>query len=226
MSKFNPKKEEDLSIFTLIRQSNLIQIFEILSRDYVHTILTATDFVGYTPLHEACMVGNVEIIDALLQKGANIEATTKGGWTPLHCAIDTNCESVSVLLKHGANINAKNLNGSTPLHFCTWKGKQDMSMLLISKGGDVNDKDNAGFTPLDNVKDLDTRRQFLDFFSSSKVLSKRMHFLDFLVGYNLSSVSTCNGLVSAPLPLPRSLVPSAAKALQIHDIYRSLIEFL
>jgi len=36
-----------------------------------------TTKIGYTPLHEASTIGNTELMEALLQRGADVAATTK-----------------------------------------------------------------------------------------------------------------------------------------------------
>lgn len=40
-----------------------------------------------TPLHISARLGNEEIIKALLEAGANVNAQNEKGETPLHCAI-------------------------------------------------------------------------------------------------------------------------------------------
>ena len=95
-TKINNEKD---SIFALIRSSNVSKVLELLSaaNEYVSKIVAMTDFVsqttysyndlshhvnfttkiGYTPLHEASTIGNTELMEALLQRGADVAATTK-----------------------------------------------------------------------------------------------------------------------------------------------------
>ena len=64
----------------------------------------------------------------LLKQGADIHATNKNGWTPLHWgALNNATNTAEVLLKNGADVNAKNKNGDTPLH---WAEKESMKRLL------------------------------------------------------------------------------------------------
>lgn len=78
---------------------------------------------GVTPLHLAAQGGHLKIMDKLLERGANIDARTKGacGWTPLHAAAkERNKEAVKFLIENGAflpdDINDSRFN--PPLHYC------------------------------------------------------------------------------------------------------------
>lgn len=68
-----------------------------------------------TALHMAARRGNVQVAEALLDCGANIEARDSSGDSPLRRAV--NCakpEVAALLLARGANPNAKGSKGLTP----------------------------------------------------------------------------------------------------------------
>ncbi|WP_338406692.1 ankyrin repeat domain-containing protein [Wolbachia endosymbiont (group A) of Longitarsus flavicornis] len=66
-----------------------------------------------TPLHVA--IGEIDVINALLDKGAKVNAVNKLGDTPLHIAVkDGNVNLVKALLDKGANFLLKNKDGKTP----------------------------------------------------------------------------------------------------------------
>ncbi|EXC35173.1 hypothetical protein L484_022726 [Morus notabilis] len=78
---------------------------------------------GITPLHLAAEGGHLVVMDELLERGANIDARTKGacGWTPLHnAAKERRREAVKFLVENGAflppDINDCRFN--PPLHYC------------------------------------------------------------------------------------------------------------
>jgi len=62
------------------------------------------DNAGYTPLHEACTQGWLEIARILLQFGANHSEAAQSGIRPLHGAIENDHEEVvRLLLSYGAD---------------------------------------------------------------------------------------------------------------------------
>jgi len=62
------------------------------------------DNAGYTPLHEACTQGWLEIARILLQYGANHSEAAQSGIRPLHGAIENDHEEVvRLLLSYGAD---------------------------------------------------------------------------------------------------------------------------
>ncbi len=67
---------------------SLKEIVEIME-DYVHK----KDSNGWTPLHEGSRSGYTEIVEILLEKGANINEKTNTGETALYLAEETHGES-------------------------------------------------------------------------------------------------------------------------------------
>lgn len=61
------------------------------------------------PIHSAALNGYAEIVKLLIDKGAKVDETDKGGHTPLHFASrEGKTEVVKLLLEHGANPDQKN----------------------------------------------------------------------------------------------------------------------
>jgi len=97
-------------------------------------------------LLDAAEAGNKTEVEALIAKGADLDAVDKYGWRPLHrAAFNGNKETVELLIAKGAAVNARNHDGETPLYKAVNK---ETAELLIAKGADVNAKNNDGETPL------------------------------------------------------------------------------
>ncbi|RDW75433.1 hypothetical protein BP6252_06575 [Coleophoma cylindrospora] len=92
------------------------------------------------PLLLATKSNHSDIVDMLIQSGADIEAKDMDGQTSLHVASElANDRIVEILLRHGADIEAKELRQSrTPLHYAAEYGNTAVVGLLISKGAIVD----------------------------------------------------------------------------------------
>jgi ankyrin repeat protein len=96
---------------------------------------------------------NMQIIDRLLQHGADINTTDSEGSTLLHSACNSYRDQVGMvtkLLELGANANARNKNGETPLGCAASHSHVNIATLLLERGGaDVDASDyHRGNTPL------------------------------------------------------------------------------
>lgn len=78
--------------------------------------INAEDSVGNTPLIEATLLGNLELVDMLLHHGAHAQPMSGFRHTPLRAAcLTANTQLISLLLQQGAQPNAKSEGGRTPL---------------------------------------------------------------------------------------------------------------
>ncbi len=72
------------------------------------------------------------VISFLIEKGANIEAENKDGFTPLHSAAGHgHVGAILALLDKGADVAAVNVNGYTPLHSAAGEGHTDGAPLFF-----------------------------------------------------------------------------------------------
>ena len=105
---------------------------------------------GVTPLHLAVAhSNNLEIIQVLLDNGADIASRADVGVTPLHWA-DTPAV-VQVLLDNGADIHAGDDFGMTPLHRAAMFSSDEnpeVIQVLLDNGADIHGRDEIGMTPL------------------------------------------------------------------------------
>ncbi|KAJ5710654.1 Mg2+ transporter protein CorA-like/Zinc transport protein ZntB [Penicillium malachiteum] len=113
-------------------------------------------FDGYSStdiplLHVASGYGPPEIVEFLLDAGANIEEITDAGSTVLHLAARNGCEeNLKILLNRGAEtlIDVSMDNEYFPLAEAALAEKTGTCRFLIEQGADFNLKGNAGRTAL------------------------------------------------------------------------------
>jgi len=112
-------------------------------------IQDATDHVGLTALHAAVKVqGHVDVVNALVQNGAPVDAQTARGNTPLiFAAGGGQVDCAKILLRVGANVSVQNKDGDTPLHRAVKEGHVKMVTLLLDKGASKETKNKMGLTP-------------------------------------------------------------------------------
>lgn len=96
---------------------------------------------------------NVSTARALITQGANVNARSDLGDTPLIRATRSgHIQVMKVLLDKGADINAQDDRGMTALMWAAHMGDPEMTRILIAKGAKLNIKDNSGFTALSGAE--------------------------------------------------------------------------
>jgi len=128
-------------------KGDLKQVREIIEK--YPSQINIQDFSGWTPLHLASGKGHIEIVEYLLNHGADTELENIHGQRPLWLAARFGrYETIKTLLEHGATVNHKDKHGRTALHDAAmWSGEKVIN-LLISYGADVNARDQYQSTPL------------------------------------------------------------------------------
>lgn len=114
-------------------------------------ILFETDKNGYTILHLAATEDQIDIQTILVRAGANVNAKTKDGFTPLHMTSEP--EFAELLLRNGADVNSLGKDGETPLHsIAVEREKNDVFEVLLKFGANPKLKNKWGETALDLAK--------------------------------------------------------------------------
>ncbi len=99
---------------------------------------------GISPLHTALVAGNLEMVNILLENGAEF-LTDKSKRNPIHCAVwGKNLDCLKAILgaltdsQKAELINAGDREGETPLHYAAVNANWRMALELIKNGADVN----------------------------------------------------------------------------------------
>ena len=162
--------DQNETLFLAIKNENVEIVEDFLKAGCDPNI---TDSIGEPALFFAFLSGNSQIIDLLLQHGANVKnvlnvAIYKGlpvivkkilnfgvnvdlvedntGQSPLHLAIaNHNLEIVELLLEHHSSIvNFEDRNGETPLYFAVSQGNVEIVEELLKQNADTNCKNMNG----------------------------------------------------------------------------------
>ena len=96
-------------------------------------------FDGSTALVQQQKLRNIEIIQFLLEHGADPNVKVNYGLTPLMIATEEGkYETDKWLIEHGANIDNHELFGNVPLHFAVSYGHKRILKLLIENGVSID----------------------------------------------------------------------------------------
>ncbi|CAI7652798.1 unnamed protein product [Penicillium crustosum] len=103
----------------------------------------------WIPLLAASQGGFLDIVQLLIQRGADIGASDSCGETPLYIACENGrIEVVRLLLDKGADVHHHNQFGWTPVNTASDEGFSDIVLLLVERGADINFPNQAGEAPL------------------------------------------------------------------------------
>ena len=104
---------------------------------------------------------NMSKVQDLLERGADVNAKTNSGQTPLHWASSMNeLEIAKLLIDRGADVKAKDNWGDTPLHRASRYNRIEIVGLLLEKGADMGAKNRWENTPL-GLADSDEMKALL-----------------------------------------------------------------
>ena len=108
---------------------------------HLHIICLFTLFVYI--FRQASSSGHLEIVKLLLSHGADVNAQSSSGNTPLmYACASGHAEVVRSLLEAGANVEDHNENGHTPLMEAASAGHVEVAKILLEFGAGINTHSN------------------------------------------------------------------------------------
>ena len=143
----NRNKNGDSPLDCAIRRGHTTLVKYILKA--AKAIVTDLNTNGHTSVHLAADIGDVLMLDYLLQVMPEVNVCTDGGDTPLHIAsLHGHADVVAFLLKKGADSNRANKHGNTALHLASVRGHINVMKTLMESNAQVNTRNKEGNTPL------------------------------------------------------------------------------
>lgn len=107
-----------------------------------------------SPLHEAILTGNMDMLDVLLDYGANLHLRPGESHLPAlsFACIHAGPQIISRLIERGADIEIKDAGGMTPLFHAAGRRSSSAVETLIELGANVRALDHEGRNILDHAK--------------------------------------------------------------------------
>ena len=173
------EKEEDVALFLIEKGAPVEMSYEIswaAERNWMEVLKALVERGAnvnprrgidvHPPLDYAIMNENIEMVEYLLEHGADVNYT-KSKNSPLSYAVFKNRADIArLLLERGAKLRwiyrhyydylmPSNLDNTPMVLFAAWKGNKEMVELLIEYGADVNEKSEEGlYTALGRAAEI------------------------------------------------------------------------
>ncbi|XP_039523909.1 kinase D-interacting substrate of 220 kDa isoform X1 [Pimephales promelas] len=124
------------SLFSYVEEENLSAIKAHL--DKYREVDTRSEN-GQTALMVASEQGSLEIVQELIQRGANVNLDDIDCWTALiSAAKEGHTGVVKELLENNANVEHRDMGGWSALMWAAYKGRVEVAQLLLEKGANPN----------------------------------------------------------------------------------------
>ncbi|CAH3128614.1 unnamed protein product [Porites lobata] len=136
-----------MAVFDVILNDKITDLKDLLRSD--PKCANSVGWHGLTPLHQATLRSNQEIVDLLLDHGANVNQANAYGETPLHFACQAaSLHCVNKFIENGADLRAEDGGGRTCIHHAARSGSVLKLHYLTACGLSLKKRDKRGLTAL------------------------------------------------------------------------------
>lgn len=132
-----------------VRKNDLARVKALVAQG---VDVSEVDSSGDSPLIMAAYEGHTEIVECLLEAGADVTAVDPGMQaTALHAAAYAGrTDAARLLIRYGIDIDKQGpRNGYTALHDAIWQDNVDTARVIIDAGPNLGLKSHDGDTPLE-----------------------------------------------------------------------------
>ncbi|XP_036442541.1 DNA-binding protein RFXANK [Colossoma macropomum] len=142
-----PATLDNLSIHQFAAHGEISQVKAHLASDI--SLLNSQDERGFTPLMWAAAFGEIEIVQVLLEKGADPKIFARERESALSLASAGGfADIVSTLLKHEVDVDSYDWNGGTPLLYAVRGNHMRCVEALLGHGADITFESDSGYSPV------------------------------------------------------------------------------
>lgn len=150
------------ALMVSVSSNNIAQAKQILSLGTdPNTVENAT---SATPLFTAIANNNPQMVQMLLDHGADVNQVNEKGSYPIHEAASGNAfvgdskyranEMIQTLIEHGADVNQKNAKGQTALMLACKAGRAETLVFLLNKNATTSIQDEKNKTVADYASEV------------------------------------------------------------------------
>lgn len=144
-----------LSIYDACAVGDRDRALQLLTED--PRVISFMSHDGWTPLHLASFFGQKDVVEFLLDHGADMHVVSKNepSVMPLHSALaNRQLETAKVLIERGADIEARQPTYEyTPLHYASANGLAPIVRMLLELGAKKGAEGLDGKRPIDLAKE-------------------------------------------------------------------------
>lgn len=140
------------SVFDVARTDDVETLLEMLELN--PDTVNSKNASGHSPLILAAYNGQSEMVDVLIQNGADVNYTFSQGAAIHGAAFKGYLSIVALLVNNGASLDEGDQNKTTPLIYATIFGHDEVAKYLFERGANPDYVDATGSSALDYAQSL------------------------------------------------------------------------